>query len=380
MKKKILKMTMLLVIVLSLTGCWDYVGLNEITIITGIAIDKDPKTNKYDLTFEFVDLGGSAKDKTVSTKMIETTGTTIFDAVRNAKKRVMNKLYFSNAEVIIISKDIAKSIGIKSVINWFVRDAELRETINLIISDEKKAKDVLEGCVVDGTSTAFEVKKIVESDNIVTSSTKSVELYKAYNAIESKTQALVLPLFSKVKNDNKEAVEATGLAVFKKDKQIGDLNAVESKYYLFINNSIKGGILPLKYDSKNDTSNNVSLEISNSTTTKSFSYKDGKIKLFILTNTEVFLGEFDEQDHSLDETDIGKIEKEAEKMLKKNMLKVIEKSKKKFKHDIFGFSNIVYEHDPKLWNKINKNWDKLFMKADIEVISKVNITNSALLK
>lgn len=380
MKLGTLKKLFLIGVVLSLTGCWDYVGLNNITIVTGISIDKDKKTDKYDLSFEFVDLGESAKDKTIGTKIIDTTGDTIFDAVRNAKKKVMNKLYFSNAEVIVVSEDIAKKDGINSIINWFIRDAEVRETTNIIISKEKKAKDILGEKVVDSSGVSFEIKKIVESDNSVTASTTDMPLYKIYNLIECKTRSLALPLFSNVENDNHKTAAADGIALFKADKMIGTLNSEESKYYLFIENSIEGGLLTLNYKNKENTAGNVTLEIANNTTMESYTYKDNKLKILLKPKVEVYLAEYDEQSKKLDDKTIDAIQKKAESDLKKNMLKLISKAKKEYKHDIFSFGDMVYKRDAKLWDKLKSKWDKVFIASDVEINPTVEIVNSALLK
>lgn len=52
--KKILGFLCCFSLLLSLAGCWDYKELNQVAIITGIAIDKGDK-KKYRLTVEKLD-------------------------------------------------------------------------------------------------------------------------------------------------------------------------------------------------------------------------------------------------------------------------------------------------------------------------------------
>ncbi|WP_228552692.1 Ger(x)C family spore germination C-terminal domain-containing protein, partial [Paenibacillus polymyxa] len=46
---------------------------------------------------------------------------------------------------------------------------------------------------------------------------------------------------------------------------------------------------------------------------------------------------------------------------------VIRKAQKKYKTDIFGFGNAIHRDNPKLWNKIKKDWDEEFLDMDVEV-------------
>jgi spore germination protein KC len=377
MIKKNYKIVILISLIFLLTGCWDYIGLDEITVVMGVSIDKNKENNKYELAFEYVDLTESSKNKGIATKIIESSGSTIFDAIRNAKRRVRNKLYFSQAQSIIVSKEIAEKEGLKEIINFFLRDGELRETIKLIISDEKKAKDILKAKSIDNPSIGHEIQEIVDNDNIVVSSTMDMMLFKLYDTLLNDAESISTPAFHLTKNDGKEVIEANGIIVYKKDKAIGKLNSFESKFYLFTDNEIKGGVLPLKYKSNN---NNITLEITQNNTTSSYTHKGDKFKFTIKTNTMVYLGEYESQPHNLTEKELSNIEKEAGKMIEKNIKKLIDKAKKEYKHDIFSLSNLIANKDAKLWSKVKKKWDKLFLKADIKVESKVIIENTEMLK
>ncbi|MDP4110412.1 MAG: Ger(x)C family spore germination protein, partial [Bacillota bacterium] len=85
-----------------LCGCWDYHGVNEETVVFGVAIDKTKKGD-YHLSYEILDLINTSKEKGVKTKMIESEGDTIFEAVRSAKKKLANRLYFGNTLAIVIN-------------------------------------------------------------------------------------------------------------------------------------------------------------------------------------------------------------------------------------------------------------------------------------
>ena len=52
----------------------------------------------------------------------------------------------------------------------------------------------------------------------------------------------------------------------------------------------------------------------------------------------------------------------------------------KYKSDIFGLGNILYKKDPKLWKKLEKDWNNNLDKLDIKVESKINIKSKGSLK
>lgn len=383
MISKILKNAVLLFSVLLLTGCWDYVGLDSLTIVTGIAIDKNKKNDKYELSIEVVDLKESSTKVQgfVKTNILESTGKTIFDAIRNVKKRTMNKLYFANAQVVVVSSQIAKEDGINSIINFFLRDRESRETISLVVSEESTAKELLGKDGTESPETAFEMKKIIETDNAITSSIEDIELYKVFNAINGKGTSFTLPFFHIVENDNKDTIEANGIAIFKGDKLIGKLNSTESKYYLFVKNCVEGGILTLDINNdENVNTDNVSLEIASSQTINEYSYKDGKYKFTIKVNPRVYLAEYNNQSKKINEKKLNEIEKKAEEKIAKNIEKIVEKAKNEFKTDIFDFGNLIYKSNSKLWKKIDKDWEHLFLNIEVSVVPDVQILNTALFK
>ena len=377
MIKKILCVTTCFVLLFSLTGCWSYHGLNDMTIVTGAGIDLDPSTKEYFLTAEVVDSTASTKEGT-KTKIVESRGKTVMDAVRNAKKRLISKLYWGNNEVLVIGSELAKNGNLGNVIDWFLSDAECRETVGIVVSQEKTAKDILSIDGLDDSVVAFEIKKILEEDQDDVGTVESIPLFRVFSIMESPGRSVVLPAFHNTINDDKKVVEANGEAVFKDDKMIGYLSPEESKYYLFAVDGIHGGILTLS-STKKEVSD-VSLEISNNTTKSSYSYSEEKLKVTIRTNTDVYLDEIKAHSDLLDESKIKEIEKKAQAMVEERTQSVIQKVQTEYNSDIFGFGNMVYKKDPKLWKKMEPQWDKLFPTIQVEVQSKVNIVNTAFLK
>lgn len=400
MIRKFLCCMLCIIFTFLLSGCWSYIGLDEISMVSGLAVDKDNQSNHFKLSIEIFDLSASTKEKGPKTKIIETKGITIFDAVRNAKKKLSNKLYFGHAKIIVLSEDIAKKEDLINLVDLFIRDKETRENVYVVISQEKTASDILKVQGIDQSNISQALNNIVSNDSKVTSSTAPLELYGIYNILNYPGISATLPAFHNVeseeekKNEQQDKVksqekdqeqseenkncELNGTAVFKNQRLVGYLSPEESKYFLFITDGIKGGVLPIS--STGNTDIDSSLEIFHNKTNLSYEKKNGKLIIKVKIKTKVVLGEVMEMSIELNEEDIKKMEKQSSELLKKQMQNLIKKVQKEYNSDIFGFGNMIYRKNPKLWAQLSDQWDNIFPTLEVEVEPKVEIINTALKK
>lgn len=360
-----------------LTGCWDYISLNEITIVTGIAIDYAEDQKNYHLSFEIIDITQSNKDEGIRTAILESEGSTLFDAVRKAKKRSANKLYFGDSAVIILSDQIARQENLFDIIDWYLKDAEHRENLNFIISKEKKASDLLKVKSPTDYITSYVIKEIVTEDHEVTSSTAKSKAYEIYNILKEKKQELTLPAFRLTHNNN-PTIEVDGMAVFNKDKLVGYIDSQKSQYVLFASNKVNGGIFTINLDEKNKE--DIALEISKSSTKTSYTYENDELSFAINIDLHVLLGEDQILRTDITTKKLNEIQKKAEKKLNEEVENIIKMVQSDFNTDIFGFSNIIYRKNPKLWNKIRKDWKNIFKTVSVKVKSDITIDNTAFIK
>ena len=365
-------------VALTIGGCWNYRGLNEMSLVLGLAIDVDEKTGNYLVTYEVFQPSGSSDTDAKQSQLIESEGKTIFDAARNAKRRLLDKLYFGSASILIISQKIAEQGNLLKVMGWFLSDAECRETLCLIISQTHKASEILKARGEGNEIVSNILHDIITEDSKSTSSLPHTQLYQAYNTLKAQGVALTLPAVHTTLNDDKMIPELNGSAVFHGEKLIGFLTPEESKYYLLALNKVQGGILTVS--PSGEAQDNLALEISSNTGEITFSVEQGEPVFHVNTVTKVFVGEKGENNEKYEKEDIQKIEAAANEMVKSNIEKVIQKSQKEYNADIFGLGNEIYKHDLGLWKKIGERWDELFPSIKVEVTAKVSVVNTAFIK
>lgn len=376
MKKKIALVLSIMLIGIFAGGCWNYRSLSDMTIVTALAIDLG-KEGGYDLTFETIDMSGPVKQEGIKSLLIESHGATLFDAARNAKRRNISRLYFGHMQAVIISEDVARSCDIGSLIDWFLRDAELRETIYIIIS-AGNAREFISAKPYGTSLIGAELHQTMDEDKKTTLSVSYEELYSIYNTINGEGESLTLPAFHVTDNGGEVTIESYGAAVFKEQRMVGMLSPDETKYYMYIQDEAEGGLLtfPASGEGPDDTS----LEVSKNSTDRSFSYENGKLKIRIETNTDVFLAEYKQPAGEMNKEKIQALESAAASFVARRIGNVIKKVQAEYASDIFGFGSMIYRQDPALWEQLKANWNDTFASLEVDIECTINIVNTASMK
>lgn len=377
MKQRFVFLLLMLFSPLMLTGCWNYRGINEMDIVTGAAVDWNNEKGLYQLTFEIVDIASATSQDATKTKYVESEGITMLDAVRNAKKRLINKLYFGNMQILIISHQLAETQGLYPVMQAFIRDGELRETLCLVIAQENRAKDIILAQGIDSLIVSYEIKKVIHEDNEVTASTVMTPMFKAYGSLKENGKSLVLPAFHCTINNEQLAPEANGAALFEDDRLMGYFTPEETRYYLFITGKIKGG--SLSFALEEGLRENVALEIKQNKTKTTYSYDEGGLTISLDIKTEANLTEAEPGMDLSKSSDQKKLEQRAAAVLKRRILQTLNITQSRYGIDLFDFGNMLYKDNPDLWRQLEGDWDSIFAAAEFNVQTEVRILHTGVM-
>ena len=356
------------------TGCWNYKEIDKMTIVAGAAVDKG-KNGQYMVTVEIVQISGG-KDTKKTSKTITMEGKTIFDAARNEISLSGKKLYWGHSKVIILSKEIA-SEGVRKALEWYNRDAETREDVHILISEEASAKEIF-----DGQGTTDDIKSFTLDEML----SNQVGLSKAPVTdillfdIESQTKGMspIIPAVNLKQTDGKMVPQIMGTAIVKNDKLVGFLNGEETKDLYFIRDDIKGGLLIEEMQS-NDGTTFVSLEIFKNKTKMTPVIEGKNIKINLNIDTIVALAETDSKQNFIDEAGRIKLEKSMENTLKERIESLIKKIQSEYVADIFRFGAKLQEDKNEVWDDVGNNWEQIFKDLDVTVKITMHIKNSAVL-
>ncbi|MBS4539263.1 Ger(x)C family spore germination protein [Clostridium sp. D2Q-11] len=386
------RIILLVIILLSITGCWDNKDITKQTLVVGMGIDKG-QDKEYKVTLQLVKpsaLQQNGKDKSEKPYLvISAEGDTIFEAIREHLKKTGRKAYFSHNRVIVICEDIAKK-ELSPLLDFIDRDPETRLSHQVLISKDMCAEDVLKLESDLEPLPAIEISQIMDNSE-TTSKLISATIFdilsrtgnKGFNSVIG----VIQPNNNKVPSTIKELIDTKiqGGAVFKEDKLIAWLGPIETRALQFIsgfNGDINSGLLIEPYPG--DPKKRVSIELISLSTDLETKLIGEDLKLFINTKSKGVLAEQESGENLNTEENLLLLEQISEEKIKSELENIINIAQKEIKTDFLGISEQILRQEPKYWKKIESEWDEIFTKMDVTInvdfeINKTGLTSSPII-
>ena len=379
-----------LILLICLTGCWNYNELNDYSIVSGVAIDKDGDEYEASVLISNSPKSNSSESNSSQSQVVVYSGKgdSIFSALKQIGLISPKELYFGSFSVLVISEDVAKG-GVDGAIDFFVRYPNARKNFYIVLSKGDKAKDTLKIMsplssfpsqkITDNVKTTTELQGIISSINFnnLLSILLSDGIEATINCIEIKGDI--------EKGSNKENLESSepkaytklgNLGIFKGDKLVDWANRDESLGINIINGQIKEMFLDLDY---ND--GYVVIDSTSFSSEVSVELKDNKSVVNINLSGEARIietkGNIDLEDSKV----IEKLQEKANKKIKKRVNQAIDLAIEN-KTDIFGFGKMFYQEYPKYFKSEKKDWNdnldqiEINIKSDLMLKNKVSSKNS----
>ena len=370
---KFLSILLIIISCFIFTGCWSYREINSLYIIAGIGIDKVPNSEQFNITAELVNIketGSRQEDQKFESALLEIEGTSIFDTIRKIIRISSKKPYLAHATIIIVSEEVARE-GVISLLDLITANEEPRLDISVLVSKGISANEVLSMKSLSTEIISFELSTAI-NENEKLMRVPVLRAYEMINMLAIPKTGTVIPVVSSFSDKGTDLSILSGGAVFKADKLIGFLEQEDIVPYLFIKNKIKTNVLDIE-TKEGDLSGTVTLETYRSKTKIKPVYGAEAVSFDINIETEAFLVELDTMTNYIDPPGRAKLRKIAEEHLEKKIMEHIEKVKKDFKLDIFGFGNIIRQRNPKLWKELEEDWDTIFINTDFNINCEIHI-------
>ncbi len=300
----------LCIIFLSSCSNIEIIELNERLIIEAIGIDYED--NMYKVTIEGLDsfTAGSDSNSISSGKLTKChifTGETIGMAMNSISRITGQTPLFSQARVLIIGMDTAKS-KLSQVLDFFRREYTTRTDILIAVS-EKSASETVSADFGENVS-AGNIFEAALSSYRYTGKCTYTPLYRFLNSLMGETDSAFCPVIAIKDNDfsDKKEAELPGTAIFRKDGSIFTISDEETLALNLINNKIKNGDITV-----NNAKGICTFEIIDSKTKTKIKTDNSKAYISVNIRLKCDIPEFQTEDFSgLSKEDISIIEKEAE--------------------------------------------------------------------
>ncbi|SFJ21595.1 spore germination protein KC [Paenibacillus sp. UNC496MF] len=375
-----LKLSLISLLALLLTGCWNRKELNEISIATAYGFDKNG--DRYGVSVQIVNAteigAGKGSGSRVPVLTVQTNNErSIFESIREMGTIAPRKIYSSHLRILVIGEDLARA-GIAKVLDGLSRDHELRTDFYIIVARGATANQVLRILTPLEKLPTDKLYTSLETSQRNWGVSAKVDLHQLiYDLVDQGKDPVLtgIRIVGDIRtggtrsNLNSVAAPAymqyQGLGVFHKDKLVGWLNDKQSMGYNFIRGNISSTIVQLPCSGGDD----LDVELIRMNHRIKGRIVDGEPRIEVTVKAEGNIGEVECGMNIATNEAIELLEKELSDQIE-NMMKAAVARGKYYKSDIFGFGSAIHRADYRAWNRMKNRWEQEF--ADLPVHIAVN--------
>jgi len=349
---------------LFLTGCWDVVELEDRAFVLGIALDKAEKEEDIVVTYQIALLsqmfgenpGGGEKVKNIST-----VAPNIIRANRQILTRIDKVLNIEHLQVILIGEELARD-GFYKHIDLFFRDINVRRKTNVLIT-EGKAADYFEITPLTALSASQYISDIMRlNESRVHQVSSAVDILKLAISIREGRDYFI----TKVSKAEKDVV-VSGAAVFKSNKMIGWLDADEAGKAKWLINDLTAATIILQ--DVNGIQGQVVFEVQNSRTRIKPVVRGEQVEFDVNIRTEGIVVERENVNFNVSEKAdfIHELEESIEAKIRRDCMEIFEAAQKKYETDFLNLGHLVQLYNVRWWEKNEKQWERIFKDAKLNL-------------
>ncbi|MUV38564.1 Spore germination protein GerLC [Lentibacillus sp. JNUCC-1] len=363
MKKRV-SLIVVICSTLMLSGCWDNIDIERKGFIIGTAVDlKEEKENgQYVLTMTNqvavpavlstqIQTGGEAKPFL----NMSVDGESMISILRETATRSSRIPFFEHMKVLVISSAIAEKTDLfESVLDFFLRDMELRRDIKVMVKDGEsgQAKDILE------VNPAVELLPTLYVNEITENVGKTIRMMPPVTVGDVHGDILeefsyVLPKINVV---SEKKLEYEGAAVFNgmANQMVGTLDAEEIKGLNLVTRKNRSSVIEFMV---RDHLMVYELEIS-IPSIKIVSANPGDVRVDINITTQGDIAEMFGSESLLHEDYIEEIQKKIEEKIVKIVEGTIKTSQEDLNTDVLGIGKQLSQKHPKKWDQLKGYWEE----------------------
>lgn len=378
---KIKRLTVLVICIVVLTGCWDKIDIEQRSFVYGIAIDlsdeHSDETPEIELTQQFIipenitATGTSAGGTGPPYQNVTGTGHTVFEINRKIMRKENLKTDVSHLKVVLFSEELAKEPHLyEEFLDVFLREKEMRRGIKTAIASGK-AQELLTVSPENEKIPAQYINGLLDNpqkfevlDLVVIGDLQE----KLFNKI-----SFPLPLLTVKTENGEKLIDYEGIAAYNGHKRqvVGNIKGDASKGLSFIRGEKNTGTINISIDKGAST-----LEILKLKTRISMENKEiDQLKFTVKVDIEGSLAEQFGTANLQDPKVAQKFEEAFEKKAEMKMQKAIDQLQNDFQTDALNINSYLSRYHPKVWKEVKDDWDygeNYFSKS--EITTNVNVT------
>lgn len=363
MKK--IKVILIIVILILLTGCSDYRELSDMAIASSIGIDI--KDGMYEITTQVLNTSMKSSENTNSSSpeiiVYHSNGKTIHEALRNLVLESPKKLYAGHLETVVVSNKIAKE-DISEIFDLFLRDTEVSKDFKILVSKDAKVSDIMSLITPYETIPAENISSSIEYSSKEQGHISDITFDKfVSNVLQTGVDAVIPAITIKENSTINEEINpeirlviVNKLGIFKNTKFLTYLTESASLGYNLIYGDIVSNVISFKCDK--NTYSSVELLKNSSKLTYDINTNTVNIDVFIKSAISELNCNIDIKK----ESEIKKLEQKLTDSIKSIMNDLIDEAKEYNESDFLGIGKHIYQNNY-IYYKNNKDNIKDMIKS-----------------
>ncbi|MBK1809911.1 Ger(x)C family spore germination protein [Clostridium sp. YIM B02505] len=375
---KINLLTILLILTMLLTGCWDNKDINDLIIVSSMALDKGEHDNlKVTLLCIRPTSQRSFESEKISQNndviIFSSEGGDIMDACNRISRKLSRKLFFSQMENVLMGEYLARE-NAAEYLDFFPRHPEPPLKTHMFLTKGNASK-------IFDTDSSLERNIAQEIDKLKSLNLKAeVQLKDFFIALTEDGIDPIIPLLEVTKSDKEttpstaSVASITGAGLFNKSKLVDFIDYDTYRGVLYIQNKIKLGSGSVTFP-KESGGGKVTAKVLDSITKITPIIENDELSVKIFIKTKAHLSENTTKLDLTKPSVIDEIDTLFENRIKNLAESAIDKAKNTNCSDVFGFGSIVRGEYPKQWeDQYKKDWKTLLPSLKVSVVCDVDIT------
>lgn len=370
MKVRVRYLSLILILTVAITGCWDMREIDQRAIIDVVAADalestgeKDKNINnayfenqpkKIRYILQAVSPGKIAKGEPKPYTRVEGNGISVADAIKKISEKFGNFPFYPHANVYIFGERLIKNRDIfKGVIGDLERYPQFNRQMRIVVA-KGSVNDILDSNVKIETLLGAYIKSIVDNSQQLGSSI-SVKVGDLFIGLRNEGKA-VIPCIKKEKDD----IVADKIALI---KDYNLLTYMDKKYvrgFLCLNNKLEKGRKVIISGDKY-----ISYAIVSSKRRIWLTDKENlKYTIAVEMEGDIYQYRFNDMLIGSDKIEGTKVK------LEESMKKELEDTMRYFQKDVgvdyLGIGEYTKKYHYDVYKKYQNNWDEIFKNAEFD--------------
>ncbi|MCP1136246.1 Ger(x)C family spore germination protein [Paenibacillus polysaccharolyticus] len=364
---------MIYLLVLSLfltTGCWDRREINDLAIVMAAGFDQGeqdsvrmtvqiflPKTASSGTGQMSKGPGGSGETISLSSE-----GVTAASSLSGLRSRLSRHIFWGHNDVILLGDELAKE-GIEDVIDFTMRNSEMRERTDVFVVDGQ----VEEALNINPSLERSSAETLRELTNMHAGINTNVK--ELVEMLKGDSGAAVLPTLKVSSNgestpNEQLGLNITGTAILKKDKLVGWVNPYKTRGILWVRNTFHPDVINIE-PVRNEGAFTIQVIQGETKLKPQIRGEDWSMDIFIHLKAKVL------ESTLLTQPRYKKYAKELEEEINTYVEQCVQDTlhhmQTKLKADVFDFAQAFHMKYPKEWEKNQNQWDIVLPKIQVHV-------------